>query len=208
MKWKFMDLPKDYELHVGFYDRFIEIGFENSQVELGFLPWDRLTWYELGHLVKVINRYQYLDHSTPLIRISKRLRVRVDNTNVIFHIANFHAGRGAILRIPIKSEVVGIFRGLHYSIAGFTHFMFDYKGREFNWRPIIDTMHLPKVFAKLEDKYMIKLLGKSEALTNQTYDDILKLKPKNHRLIGFYKVQPKNKFVIGNTIESLFEHND
>ena len=69
-------------------------------------------------------------------------------------------------------------------------------------------MHLPEVFAKLEDKYMIKLLGKSEALTNQTYDDILKLKPKNHRLIGFYKVQPKNKFVIGNTIESLFEHND
>ena len=54
----------------------------------------------------------------------------------------------------------------------------------------------------------MELLGKSEALTNQTYDDILKLKPKNHRLIGFYKVQPKNKFAIGNTIKSLFEHND
>lgn len=85
--------------------------------------------------------------------------------------------------------------------------MFDYKGREFNWRPIIDTMYLPESFAKLEDRYEVKLIGKRELLTNQTYDDILKLKPKNHKLIGFYKMQ-KNKFVIGNTIESLFEHND
>lgn len=207
MKWKFIDLPKNYELHVKFYDRFIEIGFENSRDELGFLPWENLTWYELGHLVKVINRYQYLDHSTPLIRISKRLRVRVDNSNVIFHIANFYAGQGAILRIPIKSEVVGIFRALHYNIAGFTHYMFDYKDREFNWHPIIDTMYLPKSFAKLEDRYEVKLIGKRELLTNQTYDDILKLKPKNHKLVGFCKVQ-KNKFVNTDTIEALFEHNN
>lgn len=208
MKWKFMDLPKDYELHVHFYSRFIEIIFENIKDNLGFLVWEDLTWYELGHLVKVINRYQYLDHTTPLIRISNQLSVRVNNSDVIFHIANFKAGRGAILRIPIKSEVVGIFRALHYNIAGFTYYMFDYKDREFNWRPIIDTMYLPEVRAKLEDKYMVKLLKKGEPLTNQTYDDILKLKPKNHKLVGFYKVQPKNKFVIGNTIESLFEHND
>lgn len=207
MKWKFMNLPKDYELHISFYRRFIEISFESIKDDVGFLPWEDLTWYELGHLVKVIDRYQYLDHSTPLIRISERLRVRVDNSNVIFHIANIKAGKGAILRIPIKSEAIGIFQALHYNIAGFTYFMFDYKDREFKWHPIIDTMYLPESFAKLEDRYEVKLIGKRELLTNQTYDDILKLKPKNHKLIGFYKVQ-KNTFVNTDTIDALFEHNN
>lgn len=54
---------------------------------------------------------------------------------------------------------------------------------------------------------MFTFMEKRELLTNQTYDDILKLKPKNHRLIGFYKVQ-NNTFVNTDTIESLFEHND
>lgn len=207
MKWKFMDLLKDYELHVSFYRRFIEISFESIKDVVGFLPWEDLTWYELGHLVKVIDRYKYLDHSTPLIRISERLRVRVDNSNIIFHIANLKAGKGAILRIPIESEVIRIFRYLHYNIAGFTTLMFDYKDREFNWHPIIDTMYLPESFTKLEDRYEVKLIGTRELLTNQTYDDILKLKPKNHKLVGFYKVQ-KNTFVNTDTIDALFEHNN